>query len=176
MLQTVPDGPTEVWGAGFSPPTIELREVQFTVDENFDATCPAGLPGAAESVDPRVHATRVVLIAERRVIARLRKRTFLTLAGFARGHVHFRIAERWGSWSTMNGQDLSGLRPRRHALSGWVAARYFRLPRLCFELGLARVDGSCLEMLTGLASLIFSSGMIGASAPRKARPSMTSSR
>ena len=40
------------------------------------------------------------------------------------------------------------------ACRGGFAARYFRLPRLVFELALARVDGSYLRLLTQLAKTV----------------------
>ena len=73
---------------------------------------------------------------------------FLSLVGgdYLRNHHNLVIAGPTGVGKTFLACALAD-----KACRDGFAARYFRLPRLCFELALARADGSYLKLLTGLA-------------------------
>jgi DNA replication protein DnaC len=78
----------------------------------------------------------------------LDRQVFLSLVGgdYLRQHHNLVIAGPTGVGKTFLACALAD-----KACRDGFAARYFRLPRLCFELALARADGSYLKVLTGLA-------------------------
>lgn len=78
----------------------------------------------------------------------LDRQVFLSLVGgdYLRNHHNLVIAGPTGVGKTFLACALAD-----KACRDGFAARYFRLPRLCFELALARADGSYLKLLGGLA-------------------------
>jgi DNA replication protein DnaC len=78
----------------------------------------------------------------------LDRQVFLSLIGgdYLRNHHNLVIAGATGVGKTFLACALAD-----KACRDGFAARYFRLPRLCFELALARADGSYLKLLTQLA-------------------------
>lgn len=78
----------------------------------------------------------------------LDRQVFLSLVGgdYLRQHHNLVIAGPTGVGKTFLACALAD-----KACRDGFAARYFRLPRLCFELALARADGSYLKLLAGLA-------------------------
>jgi DNA replication protein DnaC len=92
-------------------------------------------PATVEEVD--LHAPRG-----------LDRQVFLSLVGgdYLRNHHNLVISGATGVGKTFLACALAD-----KACRDGFAARYFRLPRLCFELALARADGSYLKLLAGLA-------------------------
>jgi DNA replication protein DnaC len=78
----------------------------------------------------------------------LDRQVFLSLVGgdYLRQHHNVIVAGATGVGKTFLSCALAD-----KACRDGFAARYYRLPRLCFELALARADGSYLKLLTGLA-------------------------
>ncbi len=78
----------------------------------------------------------------------LDRQVFLALIGsdYLRNHHNLVISGATGVGKTFLACALAD-----KACRDGFAARYYRLPRLCFELALARADGSYLKLLTQLA-------------------------
>lgn len=78
----------------------------------------------------------------------LDRQVFLSLIGgdYLRNHHNLMISGATGVGKTFLACALAD-----KACRDGFSARYFRLPRLCFELTLARADGSYLKLLAGLA-------------------------
>jgi DNA replication protein DnaC len=78
----------------------------------------------------------------------LDRQVFLALVGgdYLRNHHNLVISGATGVGKTFLACALAD-----KACRDGFAARYYRLPRLCFELALARADGSYLKLLAGLA-------------------------
>jgi DNA replication protein DnaC len=78
----------------------------------------------------------------------LDRQVFLSLVGgdYLRHHHNLVIAGPTGVGKTFLACALAD-----KACRDGFGARYYRLPRLCFELALARADGSYLKLLSGLA-------------------------
>ena len=61
MLLAISQRPTYLRRKGFRPPSIQLRQIDATIDEHFHAARTASLPGTARGVDPDVHALHQLL-------------------------------------------------------------------------------------------------------------------
>ena len=55
MFQTIPERPANFWRIGLSPPSIEFRQVQATIHQNFHAAGSAGFPRAPRCVQPQIY-------------------------------------------------------------------------------------------------------------------------
>jgi hypothetical protein len=69
VLFAVADGPAYFGGIRFGPPTVQLREIQASIDQNFHAARSAGFPRPPRCVDPHVDTVNQFLGQEHVVIA-----------------------------------------------------------------------------------------------------------
>ena len=69
MVLTVPQRPAHVRLVGFGPPSVQLRQIETSIDEHFHTARPTGFPRAPGRVDPDVDPLHQVLGQEHVVVA-----------------------------------------------------------------------------------------------------------